>query len=210
MAADCWPLLKEFIVGLLGPDVLSALDPPSQQFQATFNSPQTPSDVALQYLEHFNNFRKAVSPMPRWRGATSVQWTVACDAMVFRPGIPDQLMHYFTRKRPACVLCSLHVCHYNYFYAAFNAPCVGHKDDESQPPCVLLFYFARKTAFNQSQWLHCRPCQKPLASVCDIDFSIPSDLWPWPIHMRQVYVPLPTYSKNVALPAFVHCMLFLQ
>lgn len=65
VAADCWPLLKEFIVGLLGSDVLSTLDPPSQHFHATFNAPQTPSDVAFQYLEHFNNFRKAVTPMPR-------------------------------------------------------------------------------------------------------------------------------------------------
>jgi len=65
VAADCWPLLKEFIVGLLGSDVSSALEPPSQHFQATFNAPQTPSDVALQYLEHFNNFRKAVSQLPR-------------------------------------------------------------------------------------------------------------------------------------------------
>jgi len=65
VAADCWPLLKEFIVGLLGSEVSSILEPPSQHFLATFNTPQTPSDVAQQYLEHFNHFRKAVSQSPR-------------------------------------------------------------------------------------------------------------------------------------------------
>ena len=65
MAADCWPLLKEFITGLLGSEVSAALDPPSQHFNVTFNAPQTPSDVALQYLEHFNHFRKAVTQSPR-------------------------------------------------------------------------------------------------------------------------------------------------
>jgi len=65
VAADCWPLLKEFIIGLLGSEVASVLDAPSQHFHATFNQQQTPSDVALQYLEHFNNFRKAVTQSPR-------------------------------------------------------------------------------------------------------------------------------------------------
>ena len=77
VAADCWPLLKEFIIGLLGSDVSSALDPPSQHFMATFSAPQTPSDVAFQYLEHFNNFRKAVSPLQRWPVAATIQQTVA-------------------------------------------------------------------------------------------------------------------------------------
>jgi len=27
----------------------------------------------------------------------------------------------------------------NHYHAAFNAPCVGHKDDESQAPALVLF-----------------------------------------------------------------------
>jgi len=38
---------------------------------------------------------------------------------------------------PACTWhCSLH---YYYYHAAFNAPCVGHKDDESQARMTNLF-----------------------------------------------------------------------
>jgi mediator of RNA polymerase II transcription subunit 20 len=61
VAAECWPLMKEFIVGLLGPVINASLDVPSQHFRNTFDAIQSPSDVVLQYLEHFNNFRKVAS-----------------------------------------------------------------------------------------------------------------------------------------------------
>jgi len=61
---DCWPLMKEFITGLLGSTNVN-LDVPSQHFRMLLDSGlnQGPADCARQYLEHFMNFRKSLGQL---------------------------------------------------------------------------------------------------------------------------------------------------
>ncbi len=54
---DCWPLLKEFMQGFMGPVV----DTPPPHLKNKMDIPFAPADVVLQYLEHFNTFRKAAA-----------------------------------------------------------------------------------------------------------------------------------------------------
>ena len=65
VAAECWTLMKEFLVGFLGAAVSTSLDVPTQHFRSNLDNVQSPSDAILQYLEHFNNFRKVASVAPR-------------------------------------------------------------------------------------------------------------------------------------------------
>ena len=58
---DCWPLMKEFMQGVLG----NAVDGPPPHLKNKMNEMFGPADVVLQYLEHFNAFRKAAGQVPR-------------------------------------------------------------------------------------------------------------------------------------------------
>jgi len=62
--ADCWSLMREFIIGLLGSTNIN-LDVPSQHFRMLLDNgiSQGPADCARQYLEHFMNFRKSLGQL---------------------------------------------------------------------------------------------------------------------------------------------------
>ena len=77
---------------------------------------------------------------------SSAQWAAACNDN----GRISQLWYvdkFSLLVSASCELCcdvvrymAVGICvvhhYYNYYYAAFNAPCVGHKDDESQARAV--------------------------------------------------------------------------
>ena len=53
--------MKEFMQGFLG----NAVDGPPPHLKNKMNEMFGPADVVLQYLEHFNAFRKAAGQVPR-------------------------------------------------------------------------------------------------------------------------------------------------
>ena len=57
VANDCWSLMREFMAGFLGNNVTETT---TNHFKSKMDAIYTPQDTVLQYLEHFNNFRKTV------------------------------------------------------------------------------------------------------------------------------------------------------
>ena len=61
VATDCWDLIKEFVKGFAG----SITDNPTNHLSSKMDGVYGPADTVLQYLEHFNNFRKTATPRQR-------------------------------------------------------------------------------------------------------------------------------------------------
>ncbi|KAK2187549.1 hypothetical protein NP493_162g05000, partial [Ridgeia piscesae] len=61
VANECWGLLKEFMHGFLG----NICDTPPNHLKTKMDSVYMPADTIMQYLEHFNNLRKAAAQPPR-------------------------------------------------------------------------------------------------------------------------------------------------
>lgn len=57
---NCWSLIHELMQGFIGSGVSSSL--PTYLKQKGSDEIYSPADTALQYLEHFTNFRKAAGP----------------------------------------------------------------------------------------------------------------------------------------------------
>ena len=60
VATECWPLMKEFMLPLVD----TVADVPSVHFKSKMDAIYMPADTCMQYLEHFNNFRKAAAQLP--------------------------------------------------------------------------------------------------------------------------------------------------
>lgn len=61
VANECWGLLKEFMHGFLG----NICDTPPNHLKTKMDSVYKPADTIMQYLEHFNNLRKAAAQPQR-------------------------------------------------------------------------------------------------------------------------------------------------
>lgn len=61
---ECWNMMKELLQSMVG----NSAETPPPVLKHKPDTVYTPSDTILQYLDHFNNFRKAVSAPPpsRW------------------------------------------------------------------------------------------------------------------------------------------------
>ncbi|KAK3579333.1 hypothetical protein CHS0354_029623 [Potamilus streckersoni] len=55
--SECWNLMKEFIQSFMG----NIAENPPAHIKSKMDTVYTPEDTIQQYLEHFNNFRKATS-----------------------------------------------------------------------------------------------------------------------------------------------------
>ncbi|KAH7947157.1 hypothetical protein HPB52_007761 [Rhipicephalus sanguineus] len=53
--SSCWDLMREFLQGFMG----STVQGPPQYLQGRMNELYNPVDTVQQYMEHFNNFRRA-------------------------------------------------------------------------------------------------------------------------------------------------------
>ena len=61
---DCWNMMKELLQSMVG----NSAETPPPVLKHKPDTEYSPSDTILQYLEHFNNFRKTVPAPPpsRW------------------------------------------------------------------------------------------------------------------------------------------------
>lgn len=57
---ECWNMMKELLQSMVG----NSAETPPPVLKHKPDTVYTPSDTILQYLDHFNNFRKAVSAPP--------------------------------------------------------------------------------------------------------------------------------------------------
>ncbi|KAH9507929.1 mediator complex subunit Med20 [Bulinus truncatus] len=57
VASDCWNLMKELLQSLIG----NIAESPPPTLKMKMDEVYTPAMTMLQYLDHFNNFRKAAA-----------------------------------------------------------------------------------------------------------------------------------------------------
>ncbi|XP_049527821.1 mediator of RNA polymerase II transcription subunit 20 isoform X1 [Dermacentor silvarum] len=86
--SSCWDLMREFLQGFMG----SAVQGPPQYLQGRMNELYNPVDTVQQYMEHFNNFRRA-SATPVAAPTKSIpEWSEAKGEDV--PATPKQEQPY--------------------------------------------------------------------------------------------------------------------
>lgn len=56
-ASECWNMLKELLQSLIG----NIAESPPSALKVKMDEIYTPATTMLQYLDHFNNFRKAAA-----------------------------------------------------------------------------------------------------------------------------------------------------
>lgn len=76
---ECWNMMKELLQSMVG----NSAETPPPVLKHKPDTVYTPSDTILQYLDHFNNFRKAVSAPPPSRWCPSQQ-VMFCESWWWR------------------------------------------------------------------------------------------------------------------------------
>ena len=58
---DCNNLMKELLQGIMG----TSVEGPASHMKTKMDAIYTPTDTVMQYLEHFNNFKRTAAPPAR-------------------------------------------------------------------------------------------------------------------------------------------------